>query len=242
MNEKLSNYVDGVFSPYEDLHTVGELKEELLNDLQEKLRDLKNQGYDDETAYRLTIDSIGDIEEVIESIAAKTRELRQMAKRDLSMSNLQDSDLKGIIVPDGKFNYSALKGSDFSGSDLTNSSFKCSDLRNVIFDGVDLTGAKIIMSALKDATSKNCVLNNTDFSSSDLSGICFDNQTLNGTIFDKAGLAGTSFRNAVFRNVSFRNPPKKTIRKAIFDGATMDKLTYAVLKGNNANLTNVTVI
>jgi BTB/POZ domain-containing protein KCTD9 len=31
-------------------------------------------------------------------------------------------------------------------------------------------------------------------------------------------------------------------KKAIFDGVTMDKLTYAVLKGNGANLTNVTVI
>ena len=242
MNEKLMKYLDIVFSHYEEERAVRELKEELFVDLQEKFSDFKNQDYDDETAYCMAIDSIGDIEEVIVSIATKTRELRHMMKRDLSMSNLQDSDLKGIIVHEGKFNYSALKGSDFSGSDLTNSSFKCCDLRNVIFDGVDLTGAKIIMSALKDATFKNCVLNNTDYSSSDLSGVCFDNQTLNGTIFDKAALAGTSFRNAVLRNVSFRNVAKKTIRKAIFDSATMDKLTYAVLKGNNANLTNVIVI
>lgn len=242
MDDRLSNYLDGVFSPYEDLHTVRELKEELLNDLQEKLRDLKNQGYDDATAYRMTIDSVGDIEEVIGSIATKTRELRQMAKRDLSMTNLQDSDLTGIDVPDGKFNYSALKGSDFSGSDLTNSSFKCSDLKAAKFDGANLSGAKLNMCALKAATFENSVLNNTDFSSSDLSGVSFDNQKLNGTIFDQAGLAGTSFRNAVLRNVSFRHVSKKDIRRAIFDGATMDKLTYAVLKGNEANLTNVIVI
>jgi hypothetical protein len=31
-------------------------------------------------------------------------------------------------------------------------------------------------------------------------------------------------------------------KKAIFDGAAMDKLTYAILKGNKANLTNVTII
>jgi hypothetical protein len=31
------------------------------------------------------------------------------------------------------------------------------------------------------------------------------------------------------------------VRKAIFDGATMDKVTYAVLKGYGANLTGVTV-
>lgn len=35
---------------------------------------------------------------------------------------------------------------------------------------------------------------------------------------------------------------KTNVKKAIFDGAIMDKLTYAVLKGNNANLTNVTIL
>jgi len=261
MQEKLMKYLDGVFAPYKDLYAVKELKEELYVDLQERLNDFRNQGYDDETAYSMTINSIGDIEEIIEIIIDKTSEvrpsekksdkgtimesitdkirgLRQTAKRDLSMSNLQDSDLKGVKVQDGKFNCSALKGSDFSGSDLTNSSFKYSDLRNAIFDGADLTGAKIIASALKDASFKNCVLNNTVFNSSDLSGVCFDNQTLIGTVFKNAGLAGTSFKNAVLRDVTF----KTDVKKAIFDGATMDKLTYAVLKGNNANLTDVTVI
>jgi uncharacterized protein YjbI with pentapeptide repeats len=238
MNEKLIKYLDGVFSPYEDLHTVKELKEELFNDLQEKLSDLKNQGYDDEAAYSMTIDSLGDISEIIESISAKTRELKQIVRKDFSTINLQDSDLKGVIVHDGEFNYSALKGSDFSGSDLTNSSFKCIDLNNVRFDGADLTGAMFIMSNLRNASFKNSILDNTDFGSSDLSGVCFDNLTFIGTIFNKAGLKGTSFRNAVFRNVSF----KTDVKKAIFDGATMDKLTYAVLKGYNANLTNVTVI
>ncbi|WP_366924508.1 pentapeptide repeat-containing protein [Metallumcola ferriviriculae] len=261
MQEKLMKYLDGVFAPYKDLYAVKELKEELYVDLQERLNDFRNQGYDDEAAYSMTIDSIGDIDEILESIIDKTRDagpsekksdkgtiresitdkikgLRQTVKRDMSMSNLQGSDLKGVKVQDGKFNCSSLNGSDFSGSDLTNSSFKYSDLRNAIFDGADLTGAKIIASALKDASFKNCVLNNTVFNSSDLSGVCFDDQTLIGTVFKNTGLAGTSFKNAILRDVIFKTDVKKTV----FDGATMDKLTYALLKGSNANLTNVMVI
>lgn len=65
MNEKLNSYLNGVFSSYEGLHTVGELKEELSKDLQERMDDLKKQGYDDETAFAMTLDSIGDIEETI---------------------------------------------------------------------------------------------------------------------------------------------------------------------------------
>lgn len=232
-------YLDEVFSPYEDLHTVKELKEELFYDLQEKLSDYKKQGHDDEVAYSMTIDSIGDISEIIESISIKTKELKQIVRKDFSKINLQDSDLKGVIVHDGKFNSSALKGSDFSGSDLTNSSFKCSDLNSVRFDGANLTGAKFGMSDLRNASFKSCILDNTDFKGSNLSGVSFDNLTLIGTIFNQSALKGTSFRNAVFRNVSFEMIDAK---KIIFDGTTMDKLTYAVLKGSNANLTNVIVI
>ena len=57
-------------------------------------------------------------------------------------------------------------------------------------------------------------------------------------MFGKSGLNGTSFKNAVLQNVSFRNVK---VQKAIFDGATMDKVTYAALKGYGAKLTNVTV-
>jgi hypothetical protein len=82
MNEKLDKYLDGVFSQYEDGAAIRELKEELKINLQERWRDLKQQGYDDETAYKMTIDSIGDISEVIQSIAGN-KELKQMVRKDL---------------------------------------------------------------------------------------------------------------------------------------------------------------
>ena len=259
MDEKISKYLDGLFAPYEDTHAVKDLKEELLHDLQEKYRDLKEKGYDEETAYRMTIGSIGDISEIMEGISAKTKELLQTAPRDFSMTDLRKSDLQGISVNDGKFDTSALNGSNFSGSelrnssfnasdlkeadfsgcDLSDSSFKYSDLTGVRFDGANLSRAKFIMSVLKKASFTGCILENTNFNTSELSEVCFDNLTFTGTNFDRAGLTGTSFKNAVFRNVSFKNT---VVKKAIFDGATMDKLTYAVLKGNKANLTNVTVI
>lgn len=238
MKDKLKQYLDSVFSPYEDLKQVSELKEELLHDLQEKLTDLKREGYNDEAAYHMTIDSIGEISELIESINAKTRQIQQIVGMDFSKSDLQNSDFKATTVHDGKFNYSNLQGSDFSYSDLTNSSFKCSNLGNTTFYGANLTGAQLVKSSLKGAVFKDCVFDRTHFKFSELTGVCFDNQTFNGTVFDYAGLYKTSFRNATFKNVSF----KTDVKKAIFDGAKMDKPTYALLKGYKADLTNVTVI
>lgn len=286
MNDKLLKYLDCAFSPYEELQTLRDLKEELNVILQDKLSDFKNQGYDEVIAYRMTIDSIGDIKEIIESISDKTKELKQMVRNDLSMSNLKDSDLKGITVNDGKFDASDLRGSDLSTSGLSHSSYKCSDLRNVKFDGADLTGAvynmsdlnnvsldganlagakfimsdirgvcfdganlagaKFDMSDIRNTGFKNCILDNTEFNTCDLSGVCFDNLVFNNTIFNKTALTRTSFRNAVLRNVTFKGCFKSYFKinaeKTIFDGATMDKLTYAVLKGAKADLSNVTVI
>ncbi|TBL77252.1 pentapeptide repeat-containing protein [Paenibacillus thalictri] len=238
MSIKLKQYLDDVFAKYEDSRPILELKDELYQDLQEKLNDLKSEGYDEDAAFHRTVNSIGEISELIETIHAKTRELQQIVGMDFSKSNLQNSDLKSVKIHEGKFNYSNLQGSDFSHSDLTNSSFKCSNLDNSKFDGADLTGAEFNKSNLKGASFKNTILNHTVFKYSELAGVVFDHQSFEGTVFDYSGLKGTSFRGAVFKNVSF----KTEVKKAIFDGAVMDKPTYAILKGYKANLTNVTVI
>lgn len=87
-----------------------------------------------------------------------------------------------------------------------------------------------------------------DFKYSDLRGLCLEGQTFIGVRFDEAALNEVSFRGATLKNVSFRSAyilSKKYFRatKAIcFDGATMDKLTYAVLKGMEADLSKVTVL
>lgn len=238
MNDKLKKYLDSVFAQYEDLRQIRELKNELYNDLQEKLKDLKDEGLGEEAAFQKTIDSIGDISELVETIQAKTRELQQRVGMDLSTSNLQNSDLRSQVIHKGKFNYSNLQGSDFSDSDLADSIFKCSNLDNSKFDRTNLIGAEFNKSNLKGASFKGAVLDHTVFKHSELSGVCFDDLTFEGTNFDYSSLRGTTFRNAVFKNVSFRTD----VKKAVFDGATMDKVTYAILKGYKANLANVTVI
>ena len=238
MNERLMKYLDELFAPYEASHAITELKEELLHDLEEKFNDLKTQGTEDETAYRMAIGSIGDISEIMETISARTKELLQLVRRNFYASDLRDADLTGVAVHDGKFDASDLRGTDFSGSDLTNSSFKFCDLKKAHFDGANLSGAKFLTSDMKNASFTGSILENTSFWGAVLSEVSFENQTLIGTIFDQAGLNGTSFRNAVLRNVSF----KTDVKKAIFDGARMDKVTYVILKGHGANLKNVTVV
>lgn len=75
MNEKLANYLNGVFAPYDGVKSVTELKTDLLSDLQDRFRELKDEGKDDETAFEMTIDSIGDIEQTVQEVANLSRSL-----------------------------------------------------------------------------------------------------------------------------------------------------------------------
>src|SRR5260370_29018251 len=82
MNDKLDDYVDGVFAPYEGAKSISELKADLLADLHERFRELKAEGKDDAAAFELTIDSIGDIEQTMQEVSNLSRSLeRQLVTR-----------------------------------------------------------------------------------------------------------------------------------------------------------------
>jgi len=291
MNEKLNQYLNGVFAPYDGVKSVAELKADLLSDLQERFRELIDEGKDDETAFQMTIDSIGDIEQTVREAAGLSRSLERQLLINFSASNLPKSDFAGVKAHKGKFEASMLRGSDFAGADLTGSSFYSSDVREANFDGTDLTdctlsttdltgasfnksilvrtefnmseltGAKftnvklidvkLTMLDLRKTVFENCTFNGVDFKYCDLGGLCLDGLTFIGVKFDKATLNEVTFKGATLKNVSFLSAytwstwSKKyyrAIKTICFDGATMDKLTYAALKGMEADLSNVTVI
>ena len=288
MNEKLNEYLNGVFAPYNGVKSAAELKADLLSDLHERFNELIAQGKDDETAFQMTIDGIGDIEQTVMEVANLSRSLERQVLTNFSGSNLAKSDFAGVTAHKGKFEGSALRGADFSGADLTGSSFKASDVREANFDGANLTDcnfyaldladasfnktilvrtefstsglarakftnvklidAKLTMTELRETIFENCVFSGVDFTYGDLRGLCLDGLAFIGVKFDKAALNEVSFNGATLKNVSFRpafaltNKYYRAIKTIRFDGAMMDKLTCAALKGMGADLSKVTVI
>src|SRR5262245_13041377 len=158
MNEKLTDYLNGVFAPYEGVKSAAELKADLLADLQERFRELKAEGKDDETAYAMTIDSIGDIEQTVQEVASLSRSLERQVLINFSASNLAQSDFAGVNAQKQKFEASTLIGSDFSGSDLTGSSFKASDVRESNFDRTNLTDCTVSVSDFKGSSFNKTIL------------------------------------------------------------------------------------
>lgn len=237
MNTKLRKYLDSKFADYKDAKGIEEIKEQLFKDLHEKLNDLKDIGLDEEEAFRKTVQSIGDISEIVDANDSGSPDMQPLT--DFSKNSLEDVDLRDVELVDGVFEKSTLKGADFSFSNLSGSTFGSSDLRNTIFEGTNLTGAKIIKSSLQDARFGDTVLDNTLFDRSDLSGVSLDGLTLKNTEFLKTRLKETTFNNAILKHVSFKN---SRVKEAVFDGAMMDKMTYALLEGYGADLQKVTVI
>jgi uncharacterized protein YjbI with pentapeptide repeats len=203
MNEKLDQYLNGVFAPYEEVKSVAELKADLLSDLQERYRELKAEGKDDETAFAMTIESIGDIEQTVQEMANLTRSLERQVHINFSASNLPKSDFAGVSVHKGKFEASALQNSDFAGADLTGSLFKASDVQEANFNGTNLTDCTFSVSALKGASFHKTILVRTEFNTSDLTGAKFSDVKLVDVKLNMTDLRETIFENCIFNGVDF---------------------------------------
>lgn len=187
---------------------------------------------------------------------------RKFAGSDLRGANFSNADLSGSSfvgsdVREANFNGTNLTDCSFSALDLTGASFNKSILVRTQFSSSTLNGARFSHAALVDVrlsttdltktVFEHCSFNGVDFKASDMSGLCFDGQTFTGVKFDNASLKEASFRGATLQNVSFRprfaltNRYYKSLKTICFEGAKMDKLTYAALKGVGLDLSKVSV-
>ena len=190
-------------------------------------------------------------------------------KRKFNGSALRGSDFSGADLTGSTFNGSDVREANFDGANLTDctlsandlggasfhktilvrTEFKTSGLVAAKFADATLTDVKLAMTDLRKTIFENCVFNGVDFKHSDLRGVSLEGQTFVGVKFENTALNDVSFRGATLKNVSFRSPYALTnkyyraLKTICFDGATMDKLTIAMLKGMaEVDLSKVTVI
>ena len=231
-NEKLTNYLNGVFAPYDGVKSAAELKADLLSDLQERFRELKAMGKDDETAFEMTIESIGDIEQTVQEVAGLSRSLERQLLINFSAGSLEKSDFAGVSARKGKFEASALRGSDFSGADLTGSSFKASDVREANFNGTNLTDCTLYASDLTGSSFDKTILVRTEFNVSDLTRAKFSAGKLIDVQLIQTDLRYTVFENCIFSGVDFKQCDLR--------GLCLDGQTFIGVKFGDAALNEVT--
>lgn len=190
-------------------------------------------------------------------------------KRKFNGSALRGSNFSGADLTGSSFNGSDVREANFDGTNLTDctlsandlgdanfhkailvrTEFKTSGLAGAKFTDATLTDVKMTMTDLRKTIFENCVFNGVDFKHSDLRGVCLDGQTFVGVKFENTALNEVTFRGSTLKNVSFRAPYALTnkyyraLKTICFDGAMMDKMTFAMLKGMaEVDLSKVTII
>lgn len=164
-----------------------------------------------------------------------------------SGSDVQGANFDGANLTDCTFTANSLMDASFNKTILVRTEFNASGLDGAKFSNAELVDVKLVNTDLRKTAFENCTFRGVDFKHSDLRGVNMEGQTFIDVKFDKAGLNETQFNRAVFKNVSFRPPLAltnkyyKAIKTINFQGATMDKLTYAALKGMGADLSRVTL-
>lgn len=189
-------------------------------------------------------------------------------KRKFNGSALRGSDFSGADLTGCSFTGSDVSKTNFDGTNLTDCTLSTNDLTGASFNktilirtvfsssglaeakfvDAELTDVKLTKTDLTKTVFENCIFKGVDFKYSDMRGLCLDGQIFIGVKFDKTALNEATFNGATLRNVSFRptyaltNKYYRAIKTIHFDGAMMDKLTYAELKGMGADLSKVTFI
>lgn len=186
----------------------------------------------------------------------------ELVNKDMAGWNWKEADFSGIELDSVKFNSSDLFKASFDGSQLNNCSLKTSNLIEAsfkqcilancdfsmsslfgtLFMGTRFNDVKIQKSDLRKTIFEDCSFTGVDFSYSDLSGQILDGMSFNQVSFNYSNLKEVSFKGANLQDVSFQAPLAitnkyyKTLKTICFEGATIDKLTYARLKSLGVEL------
>lgn len=180
-------------------------------------------------------------------------------KEKFSASNMKDckfidSDLSGLMLgknnielcdfSDSNISKSKIQASNLLNNQFNNCSFVATELlRNNIgecdFSGADFSGAKIIDGYFERNNLQGTLWKFTTFRNTGISNVVFEGNIEN-CHFENCAFFGVKFQNATILNSFFKYNRK--FKKVQFIDCRVDKITYAFLKSNEADLSGVTLI
>lgn len=180
-------------------------------------------------------------------------------KEKFSNSNMKDckfidADLSGLMLAKNNiercdFSASNISKSKIQASNLLNNQFNnCSFvttelLKNNIgecdFSGADFSGARVTDGYFERNILQGALWKFTTFRNTGISDVVFEGNIEN-CHFENCAFYGVKFQNATILNSFFKYNRK--FKKVQFIDCRVDKITYAFLKSNEADLSGVTLI
>ena len=157
----------------------------------------------------------------------------------LGSNNIERCDFSNADWRDSKIQSSNLLNNVFVNSSFIDSQWSKNNIEKCDFTGANFSGAELSGVNFETNIVKDVTWQLTTFKRSNFSGVVFEG-TIENCHFEQCGFYNVKFENATLLNTFFKNNDK--FKKVEFINCTVDSITYAFLKNNQANLAGITLL
>ena len=157
----------------------------------------------------------------------------------LEKNNIEGCDFSSADLRDSKIQFSNLLTNQFNACSFIDAIFVKNNIEKCNFTEANFSGAEFLESNVESIDLTNATWHFTKFFKSNLSRITFSG-TIENCHFEHCKWYHVKFENATILNSFFKYNDR--FKKVQFVNCTVDKLTLAFLKNNDANLDGITVI
>lgn len=157
----------------------------------------------------------------------------------LARNNIELCDFSSSEIRDSKIQSSNILNCQFNHCSFIDAVFLKSNIEKCNFSEADFSGAEFLEVNFENNIIKNSTWKFTSFKRTNLSAVVFEG-TIEDCHFENCSFYNVKFENATIRNTFFKY--NERFKKVEFINCTVDKITYAFLKNNQANLTGLTIL
>ncbi|MFZ7115580.1 MAG: helix-turn-helix domain-containing protein [Bacteroidota bacterium] len=157
-----------------------------------------------------------------------------LAKNNIESCDFSVSDLSGCKIHSSNLLNNRFNSCSFIDAEFLKNNIEKCDFSEADFSAAKLSGVNFELNLIKNAVWKFTVFKNTNLSNSVFEGLIEDCHFENCTFYN------VKFQNAIIHNTFFKNNDR--FKKVQFIDCRVDKITYAFLKNNHADLKGVTLI
>jgi len=157
----------------------------------------------------------------------------------LGKNNIELCDFSSSDIRDSKIQLSNLLNNQFSNCSFIDAEFLKNNIGKCNFSDANFSGTEFLDGYFENNNVANAVWKFTSFKNTGISDVIFEG-AMEDCHFENCAFYSVKFQNATILNTFFKYNRK--FKKVQFINCNVDKLTYAFLKNNEANLTGITVL
>ena len=157
----------------------------------------------------------------------------------LGNNNIELCDFSSSDIRNSKIQSSNLLKNQFNNCSFIDAVFLKNNIEKCNFTEANFSGAELIGVNFETNIVKDIVWNFTKFKNTNISNIVFEG-TFENCHFEHCSFYNVKFQDATILNTFYKYNDR--FKKVQFINCKVDKITYAFLKNNMANLTGITII